>query len=338
HLAALALDLGPGDAVLVPTMTFLATANAARYVGAEVVFADVDADTGLLTPATLAEALTRCGSLRPRAVFPVHLAGQPCDMAGIGALAAAHGLAVVEDACHALGGEDRGVPIGSCPDSRAACFSLHPVKAVAMGEGGVVTTNDAALARRLTRLRSHGMTRDPAEFVNADLAFAADGSANPWYYEMAETGFNYRASDINCALGLSQLAKLDRFLARRRDLADRYDRLLAPLAPAIRPIPRTAWGKSGWHLYPVLIDFERPGPSRAAVMNDLRTAGIGTQVHYIPVHGQPPYRKRYGDLALPGASAYYRRNLSLPLYPGMTDSDTERVVAALYTAIRPHPG
>ncbi|MBI5162491.1 MAG: aminotransferase class I/II-fold pyridoxal phosphate-dependent enzyme, partial [Magnetospirillum sp.] len=135
HLAALALDLGPGDAVIVPTMTFLATANAARYVGAEVVFADVDADTGLLTPATLAEALTRCGTLRPRAVFPVHLAGQPCDMAGIGALAAAHGLAVVEDACHALGGEDRGVPIGSCPDSRAACFSLHPVKAVAMGEG-----------------------------------------------------------------------------------------------------------------------------------------------------------------------------------------------------------
>jgi UDP-4-amino-4,6-dideoxy-N-acetyl-beta-L-altrosamine transaminase len=334
HLAAMGLDLGPDDAVVVPSVTFLATANAARYVGAHVRFADVDPDTGLLTPDTLERALARPGPGRPRAVFVVHLNGQCADMAGILDVAARHGLAVVEDACHALGGGYRldGArhPVGSAPGSVAAtCFSFHPVKTVAMGEGGAVTTRDGALADRLRRLRTHGMERDPARFTEADQAFDAAGEANPWYYEMAEPGFNYRASDLHCALGTSQMAKLGRFLARRRALAALYDRALAPLAPMVRPIPRGPSEDDGWHLYVVLIDFAAAGQSRAQVMTQLRDAGIGTQVHYIPVHRQPYYRRRDPDLSLPGADAYYARCLSLPLFPALEDGAVDHVAGAL---------
>ncbi|MGE0734855.1 MAG: UDP-4-amino-4,6-dideoxy-N-acetyl-beta-L-altrosamine transaminase [Alphaproteobacteria bacterium] len=334
HLAMAALDIGPGDAVIVPAITFLASANAARYVGAEVVFADVDAATGLLRAEDVAAALKRVGALRPRAVLPVHLGGHIADLPAIAA--AAPGLAVIEDACHALGGAyARGaaeVPVGACADSVAACFSFHPVKLIAMGEGGAVTTNDAALANRLARLRSHGMERDAGRWGDAELGFT-DGAANPWYYEMPELGWNYRASDINCALGLSQLSKLDRFLQRRRQLAAAYDRHLEPLAPIVRPVPRPAGQQGGWHLYGVAIDFARAGVSRAELMRRLRATGIGTQVHYIPVHRQPYYRRRYGALALPDADAYYARCLSLPLYPAMTDADAARVAAALAAAL-----
>ncbi len=329
HLAALALGLGPGDAVVVPAITFLATANAVRFVGAEVVFADVDPATGLLGPDHLAEALDRAGLDRPRAVIPVHLAGQPCDMAAIAGLAGERGLWVVEDACHAIGGTHADTPTGSCAHSAMACFSMHPVKAIAMGEGGAVTTNDDVLAARLARLRSHGMTRDPADFVNTDLAFDTSGAPNPWYYEMSEPGFNYRVSDINCALGLSQLGKLDRFLERRHHLASLYDSLLAPLAGILDPVPDAGHGVSGRHLYSVAIDFEQAGIDRATVMRRLHKRGIGTQVHYIPVHRQPYYRHRYGELELPGAERYYSRTLSLPLFPSMTDGDVERVAGEL---------
>lgn len=333
HLAALALDLGPGDAVVVPSVTFLATANAARYVGAEAVFADVDPETGLMGPEHLAGALSRLGGARARAVFPVHLNGQPVDMASISDMADRNGLAIVEDACHAVGGSVSGTDIGACAGSSMACFSTHPVKAIATGEGGLVTTNDSRLAASLRMFRNHGMTRDPAEFVNPDLAFAADGSANPWYYEMHQPGFNYRLSDINCALGISQLAKLDRFLARRRALADLYDRLLAPLAPAMRPLPRVAWGQSGWHLYVVRIDFAGLGVDRAAFIARLRNVGIGAQVHYLPLHHQPYYRARCGQLQLPGADAYYRSVLSLPFFPAMADDDVHSVVEAIASLV-----
>ncbi len=334
HLAVAALGLGPGDAVVVPSITFLATANAARFVGAEVLFADVDPVTGIMRREDFAAAAARAAGLRLRAVLPVHLGGHIADMTGLAGDAAARGAVVVEDACHALGGwtARNGVaaPVGGCADSVAACFSFHPVKLIAMGEGGMVTTNDPALAGRMRRLRSHGMERDPAHFENAAMAFdAAGGAPNPWYYEMPEVGWNYRASDINCALGLSQFAKLDRFLARRRALADRYDQALAPLSPLLRPVPRPAGQGGGWHLYGVAIDFAAIGLSRAAVMQRLRQCGIGTQVHYIPVHRQPYYRARYGDLALPGADAYYARCLSLPLYPAMQDADVDRVAEAL---------
>jgi UDP-4-amino-4,6-dideoxy-N-acetyl-beta-L-altrosamine transaminase len=330
HLAALALDLGPGDAAVVPAMTFVATANAARLAGADVVFADVDPETGLMGADHLDAALAgHRGAARVRAALPVHLNGQPCDMAAIGEIAVRHDLDLVEDACHALGGSVAGHPVGSGKTSRLAMFSGHPVKSIAMGEGGILTTNDAELAARIRRLASHGLTRDPAMFVHHDMALDAAGEPNPWYYEQVEAGLNYRASDIHCALGLSQLAKLDRFLARRRSLAARYDALLAPLAPVLRPVPRVTWGESGWHLYAVRIDFDAAGMDRATLMRRLRDQGIGTQVHYIPVHRQPYYRALYPDLVLPGADAYYAGCLSLPLFPAMADEDVDRTVAAL---------
>lgn len=330
HLAALSLDLGPGEAAVVPAMTFVATANAARLVGADVIFADVDPETGLMGADHLDAALAGYkGAARVRAALPVHLNGQPCDMAAIGEISARHGLDLVEDACHALGGSLAGHPVGSGKTSRLAMFSGHPVKSIAMGEGGVLTTDDTDLAARIRRLASHGLTRDPAMFVHHDMALDAAGEPNPWYYEQVEAGLNYRASDIHCALGLTQLAKLDRFLARRRSLAVRYDALLAPLAPVLRPVPRVTWGESGWHLYAVRIDFDAAGMDRATLMRGLRDQGIGTQVHYIPVHRQPYYRALYPNLVLPGADAYYAGCLSLPLFPAMADEDVDRTVAAL---------
>ncbi|CAA7618667.1 UDP-4-amino-4,6-dideoxy-N-acetyl-beta-L-altrosamine transaminase [Magnetospirillum sp. UT-4] len=326
HLAMMALGIGPGDAVCVPALTFLATANCATYVGAEVAFADVDAATGLMTPESFRAVLDGPRGARVRAVIPVHLNGQAADMAGIAALARQRGIRVVEDACHALGTEG----IGACSHSDMAVFSLHAVKTITAGEGGVVSTRDPALAEALARLRSHGMVRDAARFESAELAMAADGGANPWYYEMPEPGFNYRLPDINCALALSQLGKLDRFLARRADLVGRYDTLLAPLAPKLLPMARAGGsGAVGWHLYAARFDFDAIGHDRAAVMKALAGRGIGTQVHYLPVHLQPWYRKRNPDLALPGALAYYRHCLSLPLFPSLTDADQDRVVAAL---------
>ncbi len=341
HLATLAIGIGPGDLAVVPTITFLATANAVRYVGADVVFCDVDPDTGLMRPQDLERAIAEHGQAI-KAVLPVHLAGQSPDMKGISELARKHGIAVIEDACHALGtlypasgGE---APVGSCRDSDMAVFSFHPVKVIAMGEGGAITTNDAALAARLRELRSHGMTRDAAHFTNNDLAFAKDGSANPWYYEMQELGFNYRASDIHCALGLSQLAKIDKFIERRRLMVSRYDALLAPLSPLVHPLGRMPGCLPAWHLYVALIDFDAAGVSRGELMERLKQNGIGTQVHYIPVHTQPYFQDMYGAKELPGAAAYYARCLSLPLYPGMNDNAVDLVTKALVDICYPNTG
>jgi UDP-4-amino-4,6-dideoxy-N-acetyl-beta-L-altrosamine transaminase len=324
HLAALALDLRPGDVAIVSTLTFLATANVVRMCGAEVVFADVDADTGLMTPDTLREALTRVPEGRTaRVAIPVHLNGRFCDMPALAQVATEAGLVLIEDACHALGATDA----GATPYSAMACFSTHPVKAIATGEGGLVTTGDAELAARMKRLRTHGMVRDPDDFENVDLAF--DGNVpNPWYYEMSEIGWNYRLPDPLCALGISQLKKLGRFYARRREIATIYDGLLAPLAPTIRPVPHND-AAHGYHLFALLIDFPALALTRRQVMEELKRAGVGTQVHYLPVHHQPYYRERYGDLALPGADAYYARCLSIPFFPLMTDDDVRHVVHSL---------
>ena len=329
HLAAMALGLGPGDAAIVPTMTFLATANCVRYVGADVVFADVDPATGLITPETAAAALARAKGKRVKALFVVHLNGQCADMKGLSAFAKAHGLRVVEDACHALGGDVAGTKVGSCAFGDFAVFSLHPVKTVTMGEGGVVTTADPELDRAVKRLRSHGMERDPARFASRADGFDADGAPNPWYYEMAAPGYNYRATDFQCALGRSQLAKLDKFVARRAELVTLYRARLASLAPLATPLALTKTGRPGWHLCPALIDFDAVGKTRGKVMRELSARGIGTQVHYFPVHRQPYYRALDTGLVLPGAEAYYARALSLPLYYGMADSDVDRVVGAL---------
>lgn len=339
HLAALALGLGPGDAVVVPSLTFLATANAVRFVGAEVIFADVDPENGLMGPIELNNALEKAKDKNIKAVFPVHLNGQCSDLDEIHAIASKHGMAVVEDACHALGtvytSSSTGelVHVGECRHGGMVVFSFHPVKTIAMGEGGAVMTRGEDLAQSLRSLRNHGMTNAPETFVNRDLAFDSQGRPHPWYYEMPEIGYNYRASDIHCALGLSQLGKLDDFIEARRALVDRYDQALSSMGPVVRPIRRVTGCSPGWHLYVVLIDFALAGISRAELMRSLREQNIGTQVHYLPVHQQPYYRRRYGLQDLPGADAYYAAALSLPLFPSMTDNDVYRVVDALKTLI-----
>ena len=325
HLAALGLDLSPGQAVVVPTVTFLATANVVRMTGAEVIFADVDAQTGLMESAHLEQSLKLASEqgFKVAAAAPVHLNGQLCDMAALAEVASAHDVVLFEDSCHALGGE----AVGACPHSMMACFSTHPVKAIATGEGGVVTTNDAELAARLRRLRSHGMERDNANFQFADKAMTGS-DVNSWYYDMSEIGWNYRLPDILCALGLSQLQRLREFRQQRIRLASLYDELLSPL-DWIGPAGRHPDRGHGWHLYAVLIDFENLKMNRQFLMQQLRENGVGSQVHYIPVHWQPYYRERYGAAHLPGADEYYQRCLSLPLYPTMSEDDVHRVVDAL---------
>ena len=335
HVAAMTLDLKPGDQVIVPTVTFLATANAARYVGADVVFADVDADTGLMGPEQLAEAMQRAPSAR--AVFPVHLGGQVADSVGIAKVARDTGLKIVEDACHAIGttlADSTQTPVGACAHSDMSIFSFHPVKTIAMGEGGAVTTNSDVMAERLRTFRNHGIVREPSKLLDKAQAFTSDGVAHPWYYEMHEFGFNYRASDLQCALGRSQLGKLDRFVERRRALAERYDHELESLAPLVRPVTRTAFSHPAWHLYVVLIDFSAAGVTRDDVMHELAKQAIGTQVHYIPVHRQPYYRKLQQELQLPGADSYYERALSIPLFASMSDEEVLRVVTALKQALK----
>lgn len=325
HLAAMALRLGAGDTAIVPSVTFLSSANAVRMTGAEVFFADVDPDSGLLTEAGFEEALALAGKYRRevKAAVPVHLNGRICDMRSLANIAAANNIALIEDACHALG-----VPTaGSNEFSAFSCFSTHPVKAIATGEGGMVTTADEAAAKHMRRLRSHGMIHETGELQQRDEGFE-NGERKPWYYEMQEIGWNYRMPDILCALGISQLKKLDRFIRRRKEIALFYDRLLSPLAPALKPVPRGN-DPHGLHLYALLIDFAALGTTRTKFMSALRAENIGSQVHYLPVHRQPYYRDRYGERELPGADAYYARCLSIPLFPAMTDGDVERVAAAL---------
>ncbi|EDP64004.1 DegT/DnrJ/EryC1/StrS aminotransferase [alpha proteobacterium BAL199] len=332
HLATLALGLGPGDAVVVPSVTFLASANCAAYVGADVAFADVNSDTGLMEVPHAEAAAARAGRDRVKAIVAVHLNGHCVDVA---ALASAFpGVPIIEDACHALGGRMRGGDqawhtVGACPDSAIAMFSTHPVKTIATGEGGVMTTRDPVLDERMRRMRNHGMVRDPERFTERDRAFDSKGAANPWYYEMPEPGFNYRLSDIHAALGIRQLAKLPRFVAARRALRARYADRLDRLCPHIRALPVAAGCEPSWHLSVALVDFAALGIERAAVMNALRAEGIGTQVHYAPVHLQPYYRATHPTPELPGAAAYYARCLSLPLFPTMTNADVDRVVDAL---------
>ncbi len=326
HIACLALDLGPGDWLWTSPNTFLASANCGLYCGASVDFVDIDPRTYNMDPGALAEKLERAardGRL-PKVVVPVHFAGQSCDMAAIGALAKRYGFRIVEDASHAVGGRYRDAPVGSCAFSDVTVFSFHPVKIVTTGEGGIALTNDAALARRLERLRSHGMTRDPA-LMDAE----PDG---PWYYQQVELGYNYRITDIQAALGLSQLARLDDYVQRRHRLAARYDELLAGL-PVIVPA-RSADAHSALHLYPIQVDVARCGRGRREVFDALRQAGIGVNVHYIPVHTQPWYRRlgfRAGDF--PHAEAYYAQAISLPMFATLSDAQQGEVVAALRKAL-----
>ncbi|MHA1537509.1 MAG: UDP-4-amino-4,6-dideoxy-N-acetyl-beta-L-altrosamine transaminase [Alphaproteobacteria bacterium] len=336
HLAVLAAGLEQGDTAIVPAMSFIASANCVRHAGGEVIFADADPETGLITPATLEAAIEGAGG-RAKAVIVVHLNGQACAMAEIAGLAQGSGLSVIEDACHAVGSgyeaDGKTARVGACAHSALAVFSFHPVKTIASGEGGMVTTNDPALARRMSELRHHGLVRDAERFADAGPGFDSAGAPNPWYAEASELGFNYRMSDIHAALGLSQLAKLERFARARQALVERYDGHLAGWAPTLRPVARVPGGRPVWHLYAVHIDFTELGLERAAVMRALAERGIGTQVHYLPIHQQPYYRERYGAQDFPGAQAYYRSILSLPLFASMTAGDVDRVVEALASVL-----
>ena len=330
HLAYMAAGLGPDRGLLTTPVTFLATANAARMCGAPVAFADVDPATGNIDVGAVERALTNAGS-RIGVIAPVHLAGRPCDMPALRALADRHGCLLVEDACHALGAvygdpADGAVPVGACAHSDMAVFSFHAIKHVAMGEGGAVTTNDPALARTMRLLRSHGLDRDPESWTDPPEPDA------PWYYEMRTLGWNYRATDLQCAIGTSQLARLDDSLRERRRIAAAYDRHLAGLNHVRPPVPPTDPAAHAWHLYAVAIDFAAVGKTRGTVMRELAARGIGSQVHYIPLHHQPYYRD-VGAAVLDGAEAYYAQTLSIPMYPALSDDDVAEIAAGLRSVL-----
>lgn len=326
HLAAKALGLGHGDWLWTSPITFVASANAGRYCGAQVDFVDVDPGTVNLCPDRLADKLARAekdGRL-PKVVVPVHFAGQPCAMDRIHALALKYGFRILEDAAHALGGSYRGERIGNCRWSDAVSHSFHPVKIVTSGEGGMITTNDDELAWRIGTLRTHGITRDADRMVGE--------SHGPWYYQQLELGYNFRMTDLQAALGASQMGKLERFAVRRRELADRYDRALAGLP--LRPLARDPHGVSGWHLYMIRLDLAAIRRTRREVFESLRAQGIGVNVHYIPVHLQPDYAKLGFTAGMfPEAERYYEEAITLPLFPAMQDADVERVRAALVQAL-----
>lgn len=326
HIACLAAGLRDGNCAITQAITFVATANAPVACGATVVSADIDPVTLSLDLPALRSALAR----NPAAsvVLPVHMGGLSADPAAIAAASADR--VVVEDGCHALGGrEPDGAMVGSCRHSAMTCFSFHPVKSITTGEGGAVTTNDRELARRLRMLRNHGLERDAALLSERDQGFD-HGEPNPWYYEQQILGFNYRITDLQAALGLSQLGRIDEFIARRRELARCYDGAFADL-PALRPLQASAdaRARSAHHLYIVDINYSAIGRSRRALMTELKQRGIGTQVHYIPLYRQPFHRRLGKPQDFPGAEHYYDGCLSLPLHAALTDADAERVVSAV---------
>jgi dTDP-4-dehydrorhamnose reductase len=338
HLAFMACGLGPGDIVLVPSVTFLASANMARLTGADVVLVDVDPDTGISAPEhylAAAGALDTEAQNRIKAIAPMAMAGVPAHPEALWSLAQSRGWALIEDACHALGSEygDNAHRVGSCDHATASTFSLHPVKTIAAGEGGIVTTADPDLADKLIRLRNHGVTREEGLMADKGQAVSSSGDLNPWYYEMIEPGMNYRLTDIQATLARSQFRKLDEFIDRRRYLSGMYRERLSAFGDAVTQqtvLPNT---NPAWHLFAALIDFAAIGRDRAGVMAGLRESGVGSQVHYIPLHRQPYFQRMIGNLILPGADGWYDRELSLPLYPMMRDADIDRVVRALERAI-----
>jgi UDP-4-amino-4,6-dideoxy-N-acetyl-beta-L-altrosamine transaminase len=330
HIACLALGVGKDDLVWTTPITFVASANCALYCGARVDFVDIDPRTYNISVATLAEKLKlaeKVGNL-PKVVIPVHLCGQPCDMAGIHALSQEYGFKVVEDASHAIGGKYRGEPMGNCKYSDITVFSFHPVKIITTGEGGMAMTNNLQLAQRMQLLRSHGITRDANEMTHAP-----DG---PWYYQQIDLGFNYRMTDIQAALGKSQMQRLDEFVAKRHIIASRYDRLLAD-APVITPWQH-ADSYSGLHLYVIRLKLAEIAKTHRQVFEALRTAGIGVNLHYIPVHMQPFYKKlgfKAGDF--PEAEKYYETAISLPLFPALTSEQQDHVVSTIKSFLKnPH--
>lgn len=322
HIACLALGVGKGDVVWTTPITFVASANCALYCGATVDFVDIDPRTNNLSVDRLAEKLAQAekiGNL-PKVVIPVHLCGQPCDMAGIHALSQRYCFKIIEDASHAIGGRYRGEPIGNCRYSDITVFSFHPVKIITTGEGGMALTNDVQLAKRMQLLRSHGITRE-----TTDMTHEPDG---PWYYQQIDLGFNYRMTDIQAALGLSQMRRLDEFVTKRHIIAERYGQMLLGL-PVVRPWQHPD-SYSGLHLYVIRLQLDKIKRSHHQVFESLRESGIGVNLHYIPVYRQPYFEglgfKRGHCLE---SERYYAEAISLPIYPGLTEPQQVQVVDVL---------
>ena len=320
HVACLALGIGPGDLVWTSPITFVASANCVLYCGAQVDFVDIDPLTLNMSLPELADRLertARAGGKLPKAVIPVHMCGQSCDMAGIHALAQQYGFHVIEDASHAVGGRYRNGPVGDCRYSDIVILSFHPVKIITTGEGGMALTNDPSLARKMALLRSHGVTRDESEMTQPP-----DG---PWYYQQTDLGFNYRMTDLQAALGTSQIKRLEDWVSRRNMLAARYQARLSSL-PVILPVTISE-SYSAWHLYVVQLHEKS---RRKEVFEGMRADGIGVNVHYIPVHLQPFYQRlgfRAGQF--PASENYYNGAISIPLYSSMTDVQQDQVIECL---------
>ena len=343
HVACLAAGIGEGDEVITTPITFAASANCVLYCGGTPVFADIDPDTYNISPEELEKKITS----RTKAIIPVHYTGQPCDMDAILEIAHKHDLLVIEDGAHALGASYKGKKIGSIADM--TCFSFHPVKPVTTGEGGMIVTDNEELYRRLVLYRSHGITRDkdmmqqyeeqlqqssdPALQEAADMLRGDVMDPGGWYYQQLELGYNYRITDISCALGASQMDKLDRFLERRRQIAKKYDEAFADI-PQIKTPWQQEGCQSGWHLY-MIQTMER---SRGEVFEGLRQAGIGVNVHYIPVYRHPYYQRNgYAGVHCLNAEAFYERAISLPIFPGLTGQQQDYVIEHVIkecTAIR----
>ena len=318
HAATYAVGIGPGDEVIVPPMTFAASTNCVVFQGGTPVFADVDPDTLLLNPAQVEAKITP----RTKAIIAVDYTGQACDHDALRAVADRHGLVLVADACHALGGSYKGRPVGSLAD--LSTFSFHPVKHITTGEGGMVTTDASDLARRMRVFRNHGITTDHRQREQ-------QGS---WFYEMVDLGYNYRLTDIQCALGMSQLRKLPGWVARRQAIARRYDAAFAEIS-AVKRLGVRVDVSHAYHLYVIRLDLSQLRVTRAKVFAALRAEGIGVNVHYIPVHLHPFYRRRFGTGPglCPVAEAAYERIISLPIFPRMSDDDVDDVVAAVHKVV-----
>ena len=322
HIACLSLGLGPGDILWTSPITFVASSNCALYCGASIDFVDIDPSTYNLSVDRLEEKLIKAKKLGklPKIVIPVHLCGQPCDMRRIWELSQEYGFQIIEDASHAIGARYQGEPVGNCKYSGIAVFSFHPVKIITTGEGGMALTNDQMLAEKMMLLRSHGITRD-AELMTHE----PDG---PWYYQQIDLGFNYRMTDIQAALGNSQMKRLDEYVSRRHRIAERYVRLLQGLPIAFQEQPPEAY--SAYHLFVVRLDLSRVGLTHRQIFESMREKGIGVNLHYIPVHLQPFYKNlgfSKGDF--PEAEKYYAEAISLPMYPGLSESEQDKVVVSL---------